>query len=140
MTTGETIALNRTFVGKVTSLLFNTMSRLVIAFLPSSKHLFMVVVIICSNLGVQENKVCHCSNISPSICQEVVGPEAMIFIFRMLNFKPAFSLSSFTFIKRLLSSSLLSDIRVVSSAYLRLLVFLLAILIQLLFHLAWHFT
>ena len=47
----------------------------------------------------------------------------------MLSFKPAFSLSSFTFIKRLFSSSLLSDIRVVSSAYLRLLIFLLAILI-----------
>jgi len=48
----------------------------------------------------------------------------------MLNFKPAFSLSSFTFIKRLYSSSLLSAIRVVSSAYLRLLIFLWAILIQ----------
>ena len=48
----------------------------------------------------------------------------------MLSFKPAFSLSSFTFIKRLFSSSLLSAIRVVSSAYLRLLIFLPAILIQ----------
>ena len=50
-------------------------------------------------------------------------------IFWMLSFKPAFSLSSFTFIKRLFSSSSLSAIRVVSSAYLRLLTFLLAILI-----------
>ena len=50
-------------------------------------------------------------------------------VFWMLSFKPTFSLSSFTFIKRLLSSSLLSTIRVVSSAYLRLLIFLLAILI-----------
>ena len=53
----------------------------------------------------------------------------MIFVFWMLSFKPTFSLSSFTFIKRLLSSSSLSAIRVVSSAYLRSLRFLLAILI-----------
>ena len=53
----------------------------------------------------------------------------MIFVFWMLSFKPTFWLSSFTFIKRLLNSSSLSAIRVVSSAYLRLLIFLLAILI-----------
>ena len=52
----------------------------------------------------------------------------MIFIFWMLSFKPTFSLSSFTFIERLFNSSSLSAIRVVSSAYLRLLIFLLAIL------------
>ena len=56
------------------------------------------------------------------------GTDAMILVFWMLNFKPTFSLSSFTFIKRLFSSSLYS-IRVVSSAYLRLLIFFLAILI-----------
>ena len=58
-----------------------------------------------------------------------MGPDVMILVFRMLSFKPTFSLSSFTFIKRLFSSSSLSAIRVVSSAYLRLLTFLLAILI-----------
>ena len=58
-----------------------------------------------------------------------MGPDAMIFVFWMLGFKPTFSLSSFTFIKRLCSSSLLSAIRVVSSVYLKLLIFLLAILI-----------
>ena len=58
-----------------------------------------------------------------------MGPDAMIFIFWMLSCKPTFSLFSFTFIKRLFSSSLLSAIRVVSSAYLRLLIFLPAILI-----------
>ena len=57
-------------------------------------------------------------------------PDAMIFVFWMLSSKPTFSLSSFTFIKRLFSSSSLSAIRVVSSAYLRLLIFLPAILIQ----------
>ena len=54
-----------------------------------------------------------------------MGPDAMIFVFWMLSFKPAFSLSTFTFIKSLFSSSSLSAIRVVSSAYLRLLIFLL---------------
>ena len=58
-----------------------------------------------------------------------MGPDAMILVFWMLSFKPTFSLSSFTFIKRLFSSSLLSAIGVVSSAYMRLLIFLPAILI-----------
>ena len=58
-----------------------------------------------------------------------MGLDAMIFIFWMLSFKPAFSLSSFTFFKRLFSFSSLSAMRVVSSAYLRLLIFLPAILI-----------
>ena len=58
-----------------------------------------------------------------------MGPDAMILVFWMLSFKPTLSLSSFTFIKRLFSSSSLSAIRVVSSAYLRLLIFLPEILI-----------
>ena len=58
-----------------------------------------------------------------------MGLDAMILVFWMLSFKPAFSLSSFTFIKRLFSSSSLSVIRAVSSAYLRLLIFLPAVLI-----------
>ena len=64
-----------------------------------------------------------------SICHEMMGPDAMILVFWRLSFKPTFSLSSLTFIKRLFSSSLLSAIRMVSSAYLRLLIFLLEILI-----------
>ena len=60
--------------------------------------------------------------------------------FWILNFKPAFSLSTFIFTKRLFSSSSLSAIRVVSSAYLRLLIFPSAILIPAVFHLAWHFS
>ena len=62
MTTGKTIALTiRNFVGKGMSLLFNTLSKFVIAFLPRSKRLliFMAVVTICSDFGDQENKVCH---------------------------------------------------------------------------------
>ena len=58
-----------------------------------------------------------------------MGPDVMILVFEMLSFKPPFSLSSFTFIKRFFSSSSLSAIRVVSSAYLRVLIFLLPILI-----------
>ena len=62
VTTGKTIALTvRAFVVKVMSLLFNTLSRLVIAFLPKNKCLnFMAAVTICTNFGAQENKVCHC--------------------------------------------------------------------------------
>ena len=52
------------------------------------------------------------SIVSPSICHEVMGLDAMILAFGMLSFKPAFSLYSFTFIKRLFSSSSLSDLKV----------------------------
>ena len=69
------------------------------------------------------------STVSLSIFHEVMGLDAMILVFWMLSFKPAFSLSSFTFIKRLCSSSLLSGIKVVETSYLRLLIFLLAIFI-----------
>jgi len=89
----------------------------------------MAAVTICNDFGAQENTVCHFLIDSPSICHEVMGPDAMIFVFWMLSFKPTFSLSSFSFIKRLFSSSSLFAIRVISSAYLRLLIFLLAILI-----------
>ena len=85
----------------------------------------MAAVTICSDFGAPQNKV----SVSPSICHEVMGPDAMILVFWMLSFKPTFSLSSFTYVKRLFSCSLLSAIRVVSSVYLRLLIFLPAILI-----------
>ena len=62
-------------------------------------------------------------------CHEVMGPDAVIFIFWMLSFKSAFSLSSFILIQRLFSSCLLSAIRVMSSVHQTLLIFLLAILI-----------
>ena len=87
----------------------------------------MAAITICSDFGVQKSATV--STVSPSFCHEVMGPDAMILVFWMLNFKPTFSLSSFTFIKRLFGSSSLSAIRVVSSAYLRLLIYLLAILI-----------
>ena len=116
MTTGKTIALTRwTVVSKVMSLLFNMLSRLVIAFLPRSKSLLISwqqspsVVI----LEPPKIKSVTVSIVSPSICHEVMGPGAMILVFWRLSFKPTFSLSSFSFIKRLFSSSLLSATRVV---------------------------
>ena len=87
MTTGKTIALTRwTFVGKVTSLLFNMLSRLVIAFLPRSKHLLISRLQSPSAVILEPKKiVCHCFHCFPichvSICHEVVGQEARIFIF-----------------------------------------------------------
>ena len=90
---------------------------------------FMVAVTIYTNFGAQENKPVIISMFSPSICHKEMGPDALLFIFWMLSFKPAFSLSSSTFIKMFFSCSLLSSIRVVSFTYQRLLIFLPAILI-----------
>ena len=125
MTTGKTIALTRwTFVGNVMPLLFNMLSRLVIALQVSFN--FMAAVTICCDFEAQENKICHCFHFFHFSLPWI---DAMIFVFWMLSFKLALSLSSFTFIKKLFSSSSLSAIRVVSSTYLRLLIFLPAILI-----------
>ena len=129
MTTGKTIALMRwTFVGKVMSLLFNMLSRLVITFLSRSKHLLISWLQSPSAVILEHPKI-KSASFPPSICHEVMGPDAMILVFWILSFKPTLSLSPFTFIKRLFRSSSLSAIRVVSSTYLRLLIFLPAILI-----------
>ena len=69
------------------------------------------------------------STVYPTISHEVMGPDAMILVFWKLSFKPVFSLSSFTFIKRLFSFSLLSDMSVVPSTCLKLLIFLPTVLI-----------
>ena len=143
MTTRKTIALTiRTFVGQVMSLLFNMLSRFVIAFFPRGKRLLIswlqpLSVIILEPKAIKSVTV---STFSSSICYEVIGLDAMILVFWMLSFKPTFSLFSFTFIKRLFSSFSLSAIKVVSSAYLRLLIFLPEILIpacELSQHFAW---
>ena len=88
----------------------------------------MATVTICSDVGAQENKVCHCFHCFAIFCHEVMELDAMIFVYWMLSSKPAFSLSSSTFINRLFSSTLLYAIKVVSSPYLRVWIFLLAIL------------
>ena len=93
MTTGKTIALTRwTFVGKVMSLLFNILSRLVIAFLPRSKRLLVSWLqspsaVILESKKIKSVTVCI---VSPSICHEVMGPDAMILVFWVLSFKPVF--------------------------------------------------
>ena len=154
------------------SLLFNMLSRLVITFLPRSKHLLISWLQSPSAVILEPPKIksVTVSIVSiylpwsdgtwlwvksgswwwtgrPGMLQfmgsqrvrhywvtelnwtELMGADAMISVFWMLSFKPTYSLSSFTFIKRLFSSSSLSAIRVVSSTYMRLLIFLLAILI-----------
>ena len=84
MTIGKTIALNRwTFVGKVISLLFNMLSRLVITFLPRSKCLLISWLQSPSAVILEPRKIKSdtVSTVSPSICHEVMGPDAMIFVF-----------------------------------------------------------
>ena len=118
MITGETIALTRwTFVSKVMSLLFNMLSRLFIAFLPRSKRLLISWRQSLSAVILEPKKIksVTVSNVSSSLCHEGMWPEAMMLVFWMLSLKPAFSLSSFTFIKRLFSFSLLSAISRVTS-------------------------
>ena len=97
------------------SLLFNILYMFVIAFTQWLQSLFTVI------LEAKSIKSVTVSTFPLSICHEVMRPLAMILVFWMLCFKPAFSLSSFTLIKRLLSSSSLSAIKVVSSAYILLL-------------------
>ena len=81
MTTGKTIALTRwTFVGKVMSLLLNMLSRLAITFLPRSKSLLIPWLQSPSAVYLEPPKI-KSDTVSPSICHEVMGPDAMIFIF-----------------------------------------------------------
>ena len=84
MTTGKTIALTRwTLVGKVMSLLFNMLSKLVITFLPRNKRLLISWRQSPSGVILEPRKIKSdtASTVSPSICREVMGPDAMIFIF-----------------------------------------------------------
>ena len=93
MTTGKTIVLTIwTFVGKVMSLLFNTLSRFVIAFLPRTKCLLISWIQSPSAVILEPPKIksLTVSIVSPSICHEQMGLDAMIFVFLMLSFKPAF--------------------------------------------------
>ena len=118
------------------------LSRFFIAFLPRSNHLFILWLqsTFAVILKPRKRKSVTVSTFPHSICIEVVGLDAMILDFLMLTFKPDFSLCSFTLIKRLFSSSSLSAIRVVSSAYLRLLIFPLKSWFQLVSHPVQHFA
>ena len=113
---GKTIAFTRrSFVGKVMPLLFNMLSELVITFLPRSNRL-LISWLQSPSAVILEPPIIKSVTVSivyPFICPEVMGPDAMILVFWILSFKPTFSLSSFTLIKRIFSSSLLSVIRMV---------------------------
>ena len=104
MTTGKTIALTRwIFIDKATSLLL--ICCLGWYSFSSKEHVsfnFMAAVTICSDFGDQENKVCHYFHCFPIYLPEMMGSDSLILVFWMLGFKPTFSLSSFTFIKRFL--------------------------------------
>ena len=92
-TTGKTIALTRrTFVGKVISLLLNMLSRLVITFLPGSKRLLISWLQSPSAVILEPRKIKSDTvyTVCPSISHEVMGLDAMIFVFWMLSFKPTF--------------------------------------------------
>ena len=114
MTTGKTIPLT-----------IQTLSAkwcLCLAFLPRSKCLLIAWLQSPSAVILESNKIkpATVSIFCPPICHEVMGLDAMIFVFLMLSFKPVFSFFSFTHIKKLFSFSSLHAIRVVLSAYLRL--------------------
>ena len=97
------------------------LSRLVITFLPRSKCL-LISWLQSPSTVILESKKIKCvttvSTVSPSLYHEVMGPDAMIFVFGMFSFKPAFSLSSFTLIRRFFNPSSDSAIRMVLSVYL----------------------
>ena len=93
MTTKKTVTLTmHTFIGIVMSLLFNMLSRFIIAFLPRSKGLLILWLQSPSTVILEPKKIksTTVSTFSPSICKEEMGPDTMILVFWMLNFKPTF--------------------------------------------------
>ena len=93
LTTGKTIALTiQTFVDKVMSLLFNMLSRFVITFLPRSNHLLISWLQSPSGVILESKKIKSVilPIFSPSICHEMIGPDAMIFVFRILSLNHLF--------------------------------------------------
>ena len=129
MTTGKTIGVTtRTFVGKVMSLLLNMLSRFVIAFPPRSKHFLISWLKSPSVVILEPRKIkSHCFHCFPIYLPWSDGIRWHDLSF--LNAELSASFFTLLFIKRLFSSSSLSAIRVVSFAYLRLLIFLPAIFI-----------
>ena len=100
MTTGKTIVLTIwTFVSRIMCLLFSTLSRFVIA------SDFMAALTFHSDFRAQEEEICHYLHLSLTICHDVMGLDAAIFVFFIFIFNTALSLSSFALIKRFFSSS-----------------------------------
>ena len=108
-------------------LLFNMLSRFVIDFLPRSKHLLILWLQSPFTVIFEPKKIksATVSTFPPSLCHELMGLGAMIHSFLNVQVLSELFHSFFTLIKRLFSSSSLSALKVVSSAYLRLLIFLL---------------
>ena len=115
-----------TLVGKVMSLLFNMLSRLVVAFLPSSNHLlnFVAAVTICSDFGVQGNKFCHCVHCFPIYLPRSDGTECHDLCLWNIEFSASFFILLFFLYQEAFHTSSVSAIRVVSFANLRLFIFL----------------
>ena len=115
MTAGKTKALAvQMFIGKVMSLLYNMLSRFIIAFLPRRKHLLISWLQSPSIVILEpEKRKSVCFHFLPIYLPWNNGTRYMIIVFWMLSFKPAFSFSSFTVFKRLFNSSSLSAIRVI---------------------------
>ena len=127
MTIGRTIALTLcTFVGNVMSLLFNTLSRFVIVFFPRRKHLLISWLQSLSTVILEPKKIksVTASTFFPFYLPWSDGTRCHDLSFLTLSFKPSFPLSYFTLMKRFFSFSSLPAIRVVLTAYLRLLMFL----------------
>ena len=142
MTTRKTIALTYMDLCQQSNVsAFYMLCRFVIAFLPRIKRLLVSWLPSPSAVILEPKKIksVTVSIVSPSIFHELIGLDAFILMFPMLSLSQLFH-SPLTFIKKLFSSSSLSAIRVVSSAHLRLLVFLLTILIPALIHPAWYFS
>ena len=118
ISTVKTTALTaQTFVGKMGSLLFNMVSRLVIVFHPMSKYLSISWLLSPSTVTSESRRIksVTASTFPPSTCREVMGLDVNILVSLMSSFKSAFSLSSFTLIKRLFSYSSLSAVRAESA-------------------------
>ena len=130
--------LNAEFKASFFNLSFTFIKRLFsFSFKEQAPFNFMAAVTICSDFGAPQNKVGHRFPCFLIYLPWSDGTGCHDVSFLMLSFKPAFSLSSFTFIKRLFSSSSLSAIRVVSSVYLRLLIYSRPSWLQLMIHPAW---
>ena len=131
MTTGKITALTiHTFVNKVMYLFFNTLSRFFIAFLPRSNHLLISWLQSTSAVMLEpkKRKFVTASTFPSSICHEVMGLDTMILVFFNIEFYASYFTLIFHPHQEALSSSSLCAFTVVSSAYTRLLIFLLEFL------------
>ena len=137
----KTVITMTSYPKRINDLLFNILPRFVRAFHPRSKCLLISWLQSRSEMILEPKKIKPVTVyiVSPSICHEVMRLDAIILIFWMLRFTSAFSLSSFTFIKRLLSFSLLPAIKVVSFVYLSYSYFSQQSWLQRVFHPAWHY-